>query len=97
MRPRCQRHTGHLWQNGEGTSKPSCLAYKNVCPSLSKRIFTLPTSSGGDQVDIPVCSPIWSQLQAQLCLVQKLEKIHLCSTELTGVPCGGGTIGSSVC
>lgn len=97
MRPQCQSHTGHLCQNGESTSKTSCLAYKNVSPSLSKRIFTLPISSGGDQVDIAVCSPIWSQLQAQLCLVQKLEKIHLCSTELTGVPRSGGTIGSSVC
>lgn len=38
-----------------------------------------------NQVDIPVYS-IWSQLQAQLCLVQKLERNLLCSVVVQEFP-----------
>lgn len=37
-------------------------------------------------MDILVYSPIWSQPKTQLCLVQKLEKTHLCSVVLQEFP-----------
>lgn len=49
--------------------------------------------SSKDQVYIKEYSPLKSQVQAQPCVVQKLEKIHLC---LMGAPCRGGATGGSV-
>lgn len=73
--------------------KPHALPMRMSAFPFVRGFSSLSKSSGEDQVDITEYSPINSRVQAQLCLVQKLEKIRLC---LTGVPCSGGTIGSSV-